>query len=83
MSTINFNSELKRRIERHAVDRYGLELQQDVNTGYRLFDIALNRPDYPLDGSYTSLAGINDYLKRRDKAQRGADWTGPNNDAPA
>ena len=83
MTTIDFNSELKRRIERHAADRYGLELQHDGNTGYRLLDIVLGRPDYPVDGSYTSLSRLNDYLGKRDKALKAGEWAGPNDDAPA
>jgi len=83
MTTIDFNSELERRVEHHALDRYRLELQQDGNGGYRLLDIALNKPDYPLDGSYTSLVGINDYLTGRDRALKGSDWAGPDGDTPA
>lgn len=83
MTTIDFNSELERRIEHHAFDRYRLELQRDGQGGYRLLDIGLNRPDYPLDGSYISLAGINDYLAERDKALTSDDWTDPDDNVPA
>lgn len=83
MTTIDFNSEFERRIEHHALDRYHLELQRDGKGGYRLLDIGLNKPDYPLDGSYISLAGINDYLAGRDKALKGDDWIDPDDNVPA
>ncbi len=83
MTTIDFNAELARRIRRHALDRYGLELLQDENHGYRLLDIALNTPDYPSDGSYTSLTRINTYLAERDKAQKGGGWQSPDDNSPA
>ena len=83
MTTIDFNTALARRIRRHAIDRYGLELLQDENHGYRLLDIALNTPDYPADGSYTSLTRINTYLAKRDKAQENSDWRSPDDNSPA
>ncbi|MEM9473411.1 MAG: hypothetical protein AAGA00_15770 [Pseudomonadota bacterium] len=83
MTTIDFNSELARRIRRHALDRYGLELLQNEGDGYRLLDIALNRPDYPSDGSYTSLTRINAYLTERDKAHKGSGWRSPDDNSPA
>lgn len=83
MTTIDFNLERERRIRHHALDRFGLELQKDGNGGYRLLDIALNKPDYPLDGSYTSLIAVNDYLSARDKALKGSEWAGPDDETPA
>ena len=83
MTTIDFNSELERRIEKHAMDRYGLELRRDGHGGYRLLDVALNRPDYPLDGGFTSLVAINAYLARRDKALKGDVCIDPQDDLPA
>ncbi len=83
MTTIDFNSELERRIEQHAMDRYGLELRRDGHGGYRLLDVGLNRPDYPLDGGFTSLVTINDYLARRDKAVKGDVCIDPQDDLPA
>ena len=83
MTTIDFKLQLERRIERHAMDRYRLELQHDGTGGYRLLDIGLNRPDYPLSGGFTSLVAINDYLAGRDKVLKGDTCIDPEGDLPA